>query len=73
LHLAMVFAWVFSLLLHGLKVRQQLGGGVFVRWNDFGFAFTCLAVKRLTNVGVHELSSVAVQEIAGQVVHELSS
>ena len=71
LHLAMVFACVFSLLLHGSKVRQQLDSGVFVRWNDFGFAFTCLVVKRLTNLGFNELSSLAVQEIVSQAVHEV--
>ena len=61
----MVFAWVFCLLLQGLRVRQQLEGGVFVRKNDCGFAFTCLAAKRLMNLAVHE--------IVGQAVHELSS
>ena len=69
----MVFARVFCLLLHGLRVRQQLEGGVFVRKNDCGFAFTCFAAKRLMNLAVHELSSLAVHEIVGQAVHELSS
>ena len=69
----MVFAWVFRLLLHGLRVQQQLGGGVFVRQNDCGFAFTCLAAKQLMNLAVHELSSLAVHEIVGQAVHELGS
>ena len=38
----------------------------------YGFAFTCLVVKQLTNLAVYKLSSLAVQEIVGQAVHELS-
>ena len=73
LHLAMGFAWVFRLPPHGSKVQQLLGGSVFMRRNDCGFVFSCLVVKRLTDLAVHELSSLAVHEIASQAVHELSS
>ena len=48
LRLAMVFAWVFCLILHGWKFDNSLVA-VFSR-NDCGFAFTCLVVKRLTNL-----------------------
>ena len=50
----------FRMQFHGSKVRQQLGGGVFVRRNDCGLAFTRLAVKRLTNLAVKRSTSLAV-------------
>ena len=45
---------------------------VFSR-NDCGFAFTCLAVKRPTNLAVLEFSGEAVLELSGKAVHELSN
>ena len=62
----MVFAWAFHMQFHGSKVRQQLGGGVFVRRNDCGFAFTCLAVKRLTNLAVKRSTSLSLAAFSGQ-------
>ena len=63
-----LFAWLFRLLFHGLKVRQQLFCGFLPRRIDCGFAFTCLAVKRLTNLAIkrsNELSGLAVHELSG--------
>ena len=62
------FARVFRLQLNGSKVGQQLGGGVFARRSDCGFAFTRSAVQRFKNVAVKQSTS-----LAGQAVHELSS
>ena len=53
------FAWVFRLQLHGSKVRQQLGGGVFARRSNCGFAFTSLEVKRSSSLAVKRSTSLA--------------
>ena len=63
-----LFAWLFRLLFHGLKVRLQLFCVFLPRWIDCGFAFTCLAVKQLTNLAIkrsNELSGLAVHELSG--------
>ena len=62
------FVWVIRLQLDGSKVGEQLGGGVFARRSDRGFAFTRSAVQRFTNVVVKRSTS-----LAGQAVYELSS
>ena len=63
-----LFAWLFRLLFHGLKVRQQLFCGFLPRRINCGFAFTGLAVKRLMNLAIkwsNELSGLAVHELSG--------
>ena len=63
-----LFAWLFRLRFRGLKVRQQLFCGFLPRRIDCGFAFTGLAVKRLTNLAIkwsNELSGLAVHELSG--------
>ena len=49
--------WVFRLTLHDSEVRQRFVCGVFARRNDCGFAFTCLAVKQLSNLAVKRSTS----------------
>ena len=62
-----LFAWLFRLLFHGLKVRQQLFCGFSPEKDRLWFC-----VHLPSSQVAHELSNQAVHELSGLAVHELS-
>ena len=63
-----LFAWLFSSAISWFESSTTAFLRFFpLRRIDCGFAFTCLAVKRLTNLAIKRSN-----ELSGLAVHELS-
>ena len=67
--LAMIVCLAVSSAISWFESSTTVFLGFFpLRWIDCGFAFTCLAVKQLTNLAIkrsNELSGLAVHELSG--------